>query len=282
MFGDLLHKRDTTFNGNAMHGLARSSPSFTFKELEKIVDHMPKKQLAEGDADNDLPVHSAINSMADADMISLFVQGTFDERKKILESKNDEDKTPIEVAFDKRQKEVIIKLFDLCVEHDVLPDLTGIGAKEGSSTLLHIAFDENIWPWFLKTVIDTCQKYKLEALPAIQVMDSDGYSPFEYLMNNCFPSTDKDAKVEEFKTVVGILQKEEIDINLVHTNSKRATMLHEAYRKNDLRCLEILEPLTNSGVKDAYGRTPLERAHYLNKNVIPVIIAICLANNLLL
>ena len=93
VYGDLLEKCDDEFIGNAMHGLARSCTSFAYEELAKIINQVPKDQLTEGDADNDLPVHSAIKSIAaDARMVSLFVQGTPEQQKKILSSKNEKKK----------------------------------------------------------------------------------------------------------------------------------------------------------------------------------------------
>ncbi len=115
VYGELLHKRDTLFKGNATHGLARSFPSFTqFEDINKIVSEMLKEQLAEKDADGDLPVHSAVNSMAKQEIIALFVEGDSELQTTILCTKNHKEKTPIELAVDKRHNSAIELLYNLC------------------------------------------------------------------------------------------------------------------------------------------------------------------------
>ncbi len=139
-----------------MHGLARSSTSFTFENMKKMISKMPPKQLVKTDKDEDLPVHSAIQSGigVDQNKIGLFVQGSSQQIKKILCAKNGKGKTPIELAFETQHRAAVKLLFNLCVQHGVLSNLTGINfnLRNRSDTLLHIAFRESMWPSLLTHV----------------------------------------------------------------------------------------------------------------------------------
>ncbi len=82
-FRDSINKRDKKFRGTATHGLARSSTSFPFEIMKKIIFKMPPEQLVKTDKDEDLPVHSAIQSgiRVDQNKIGLFVQGDTDSQQ---------------------------------------------------------------------------------------------------------------------------------------------------------------------------------------------------------
>ncbi len=261
MYGTYLEICDEQFKGTAMHGLARSSISFSVEEMGKIVAQMPKEQLIEADADDDLPVHSAIKSLADQHMIALFVEGDSKQKETILCWKNNKDKTPIEVAFEKRHEEAIAMLFELCVQHGVLSNLTGIRSCMRSSTLLHTAFKEDK-PWFFNIVVKICQKFGEDVLSTIQVFDDNDNTPFQYLMNCIQP---EDQELKEFENVIGILVNDQgININDVCINSNRRTMLHEATRKNHRTLCDILLRYHHEHGKDNNEIAPFQRDHHVD------------------
>ncbi len=263
-FRDSIDKVDERFQGTATHGLARSSTSFPFESMKKIISKMPPEQLVEKDKDGDLPVHSAIQSgtRVDQKKIGLFVQGDPQQIKIILCAKNGKGKTPIELAFEKRHCAAIKLLFNLCVQHGVLSNLTGINfnLRDRSNTLLHIACREGMWSWFLDIVIDACKQVQHDILPALQVLDEKDYTPFHYLMN-CI--TDDSKELHTFRTVLDLLRKNEVDINKIYTDSNRRTMLHEAQRRNNTHAVSLLVEYNHKDFPDKQGIKPSQRVHHI-------------------
>ncbi len=102
-------------------------------------------------------------------------------------------------------------LFNLCVQHNALSNLTGINFKLGnrSNTLLHIACREGMWSWFLDIVIGAC---KHDILSALQILDEEDYTPFHYLMN-CTPYDRNE--LDTFRAVLDLLEKNGVDINKI-------------------------------------------------------------------
>ena len=269
VYGEFLYKRDTLFNGTATHGLARSCPSFIdqFEDIKKIVSKMPKEQLTEKDADGDLPVHSAVNSMAKQKMIALFVQGDSEKEKTILSTKNNQGKTPIELAFDKRHNSAIKLLYNLCVKHKILPGLTGFEQSRNASTILHAVFDRDdmsYWSRFLSVVINACKRAARDILSTITVLDERNCTPFYYLMNCMHPN--HHYKLAAFEKVLMLLSDNEIDVNSVFTDSKKRTMLHEAKRKRHNKCSEMLSRYGHKDdIEDIDGIKPSQRDHHITK-----------------
>ncbi len=269
VYGDFLYKKDTPFDGNATHGLARSCPSFTqFADIEKIVSEMPKELLIEKDCDGDLPVHSAVNSMAKRKMIALFVQGDAEQEKTILSTKNYQGKTPIELAFDKRHNSAIELLYNLCVKHNILQNLTGFEqSRTKCTTILHTVFDRDdtsYWSKFLSVVINACKRVAQDILPTITVLDQRNCTPFYYMMNCMHPK--HHYKLADFKKVLRLLKYNGIDVNFVFTDSMKRTMLHEARRNHHNACSNILFRYGHkSDVEDINGIKPSQRDHHINR-----------------
>ncbi len=260
---ELIDERDTEFNGTATHGIARSCTSFKYEELNKILSEMPPEQLVATDHDKDLPVHSAIQSWVDQNKISFFIRGDSQQIKTILCAKNNKRKTPIELAFESRHRGTIKLLMNLCVQHDVLSNLTGIkfdNHNDRSNTLLHIAFKEDM-SWFLKIVIDACKQIHQDIIPAIQVLDKEDCTPFQYLMN-CIQPYDP-SMLPMFKTVLDILKQNKIDINNIFTDSNNRTMLHEVQRKRHSEAINLLENCGHKDTPDGRGIKPSQRAHHI-------------------
>ena len=272
VYGELLHKRDTLFDGTATHGLARSCPSFTqFEDIKKIVSEMPKYQLTEEDADGDLPVHSAINSKAKQEVIALFVEGDSELQTTILCTKNHQGKTPIKLAVDIRHNSAIELLYNLCVTHNILPSLTGFEQSGSASTILHTGFDggdTSYWSEFLNVVINACKRAARDILPTITVFDERNCTPFHYLMN-CM-QRDHRYKLAGFQSVLELLRENKIDINSVFTDSKKRTMLHEARRTNHDSCSEMLFRYGHKdNVEDIDGIKPFQRDHQSTSISLP-------------
>ncbi len=263
-YRDSIDKRDKKFRGTATHGLARSSTSFTFENMKKMISKMPPKQLVKTDKDEDLPVHSAIQSgiRVDQNKIGLFVQGDSQQIKKILRAKNGKGKTPIELAFEMQHRAAVKLLFNLCVQHNVLSNLTGINfnLRNRSNTLLHIACREGMWSWFLDIVIDACKQVGHDILPAMQVLDKEDYTPFHYLMN-CIPYDFNE--LDTFRAVLDLLKQNGVDINKIYTDSNRRTMLHEAQRRNNTHAVSLLVEYNHKDVPDKQGIKPSQRDHHI-------------------
>ncbi len=264
-YRDAINKRDKKFGGTATHGLARSSTSFPFEIMKKMISKMPPEQLVEKDKDKDLPVHSAIESgtRVDQNKIGLFVQGNPQQIKKILCAKNGRGKTPIKLAFETYHRTAVKLLFDLCVQHGVLSNLTGIkfNMRNRSNTLLHFAFKESKWPWFLDIVIDACKQVQHDIIPAMQVLDKEDCTPFHYLIN-CIP--DDSEELHMLRTVLDLLGKNEVNINKIYTDSNRRTMLHVAKRRNSTHAVSLLVKYNHKDVPDKQGTTPSQRVHHID------------------
>ncbi len=263
VYGELIDERDREFNGTATHGIARSCTSFKYEEMKKILSEMPPKQLVAIDDDNDLPVHSAIHSWVDQNKISLFIRGNSQQIKTILCARNSKRKTPIELAFKNRHRGAIKLLMNLCVQHDVISNLTGIKFDQGnrSNTLLHIAFKEDMWPWFLDIVIDACKQVHQDIIPAVQVLNKEEYTPFHYLMN-CIQPDDPNV-LPMLKIVLDTLKHNKVDINNIFTDSNNRTMLHEVQRKRHLEAVNLLEDSGHKDVPDKRGIKPSQRVHHI-------------------
>ena len=268
-FRDAIDKRDKQFRGTATHGLARSSTSFTSESMEKMISKMPPNQLVKMDKDQDLPVHSAIQSGIEVDQkkISIFVQGDFQKIKKILRARNGKGKTPIELALETHHRTAVKLLFNLCVQHGVLSNLTGINfnMRNRSNTLLHIAFRESKWSWFLDIVIDACEQVQHDIIPALQVLDKEDYTPFHYLMN-CI--TDDSKELHTFRTMLDLLKQNGVDINKIYTDSNKRTMLHEAQCSNNTHAVSLLVEYNHNVVPDKQGIKPSQRDHHFKGNII--------------
>ncbi len=263
-YRDSIDKVDEQFRGTATHGLARSSTSFSFESMKKIISKMPSGQLVEKDKDKDLPVHSAIQSGSGVDQnkIGLFIQGDSQQIKAILCAQNGKRKTPIELAFEKRHRAAVKLLFNLCVQHNVLSNLTGFNMRNQSNTLLHIACREGMWPWFLKIVINTCKQVQHDIIPAIQVLDEEDCTPFHYLIN-CIP--DNPNELDTFRAVLDLLKQNGVDINKIYTDSNERTMLHEPQRSNNTHAVSLLvEEYNHEDVPDKQGTKPSQRDHRIN------------------
>ncbi len=266
---ELIEMCDSQFNGTAMHGLARSCTSFTTVQMERIVSGMPKEQLLQSDFDGDLPIHSAINSLADGKMVALFVQGDQNQQKEILEKPNGRDQTPIQLAFDKRDYSAVEVLYKLCVEKEILPHLTGFTMQKSSNstTLLHNAFDrddQELWLLFLNVVITAISAKKAPdaVFNAIQVLDRHNCTPFHYLMNCMNPKHyEKKSHLSAFTRVIALLENNGIGLSRILTDSKERTMLHEAKRKNYEECSYILTEHGHLEVEDIKGVKPSHRDH---------------------
>ncbi|XP_064406849.1 uncharacterized protein LOC135351705 isoform X2 [Halichondria panicea] len=260
-YQDSIDKLDKKFRGTATHGLARSSTSFTFENMKKIISKMPPEQLVKTDKDEDLPVHSAIQSgiRVDQNKIGLFVKGDSQQISYILRAKNGKGKTPIELAFEMQHRAAVKLLFNLCVQHNVLSNLTGINFNLGdrSNTLLHIACREGMWSWFLDIVIGACNH---DILPAIQVLDEEDHTPFHYLMN-CIP--DDSNELDTFRAVLDLLKQNEVDINKIYTDKNRRTMLHKAQRSNSTHAVSLLVEYNHKDVPDKQGTKPSQRVHHI-------------------
>ncbi len=210
-YRDAIDKCDKKFRGTATHGLARSSTSFTFENMKKMISKMPPKQLVKTDKDEDLPVHSA----SEWDWGRSKQDRSFCPRRPILRAKTGKGKTPIELAFETQHRAAIKLLFNLCVQHGVQSSLTGINFNrcKRSNTLLHIAFRESKWSWFLDIVIDTCKQIVHDIIPAMQVLDKKDYTPFYYLMN-CIPYAFNE--LDTFRAVLDLLKQNGVDINKIY------------------------------------------------------------------
>ncbi|XP_064406840.1 uncharacterized protein LOC135351695 isoform X2 [Halichondria panicea] len=264
-YQDSIDKLDKKFRGTATHGLARSSTSFTFERMQKMISKMPPEQLVKTDKDEDLPVHSAIQSgiRVNQNKIGLFVKGDSQQISYILRAKNGNGKTPIELAFEMQHRAAVKLLFNLCVQHNVLSNLTGIKFNLGdrSNTLLHIACREGMWSWFLDIVIDACKQVQHDILPAMQVLDKEDHTPFHYLMN-CIPYDRNE--LDTFRVVLDLMEKNGVDINKIYTDSNERTMLHKAQRSNNTHAVSLLvHGYKHRDFPDTQGIKPSQRDHHI-------------------
>ena len=228
---------DKLFGGNIVHQIARSSSSFRFDTIKKILDYVCIEGHGElifaKDNDGDIPLHSAIRSKADQSTILLFATAC-SHTHSILLVQNNKRQTPLELTFALCHWPGVEVLLMLSVQYNVLTFLTGIRAGvPQSETLLHEAFESGHIDYF-QILLDVCKNLNESLMRALLFPDEKGNTPWYYLMSR--------NKYDEIEQVLSLLNKYQIDVNLLYTDTQtKSTLLHEASRIDDKQCITLLK-----------------------------------------
>lgn len=197
----------------------------------------------------------------DSERIALLLQQIPSYTKHMLQSRNKKGKTPIERAFDMQEWAAVGILLKKCIQHKILPELTGIGTEVPNvKTLLHKAFERKDVN-YLQIYLATCRECNVK--PGLLVPTKKGCTPWWYLLMN-----HKDLTL--MQRALDTLVEFGVDIDTLYIDTaSRASLLHEAYRRNNevlVKCLD--EAGANPEIKDALGLKPSDRKRAVDIEVV--------------
>ncbi|XP_064403622.1 uncharacterized protein LOC135349075 [Halichondria panicea] len=259
--GCILEQRDSLFGGTILNQLARSYDVFPIPLIVKILNYLKDEgyavYLSIMDNDGDIPLHSAIKGMANQSYIKIFADIFPKYTDQCLKAMNNKGNVPLDLAFELGNFEAVEVLLELSVQHRVLEHLTGVDTLS-STTLLHKAFKRGHLEYF-QIVLTVCMKLNISILPVLLVPDSQGNTPWYYLINR--------HKYHEIEQVMYLCNKYGIDVNKLYSDpQKKTTMLHEAVRRNDRQCEKILRKWGVTDQPDNKGLWPQQRNHRFSSN----------------
>ena len=197
----------------------------------------------------------------DSDRIALLLKQIPSYTQHVLQSRNKKGETPIERAFDLQEWDAVGILLKECIQNKILPELTGIGTEVPNvKTLLHKAFERKDVD-YLQIYLAVCGECNVK--PGLLVPTKKGHTPWWYFLMN-----HKDITL--MQRVLDTLVEFRIDINTLYIDrASRASLLHEAYRRNNevlVNCL--VEAGADREIKDARGLKPSDRKRAVDINVV--------------
>ena len=129
------------------------------------------------------------------------------------------------MAFEKREWGLFRLLLSECIKYQLLPELTGIGARDRNvETLLHRVLQRvDSASTFLRIYLETCNDLNVDVMQGLLAVDKHGETPWYHLMN--LPDTDMVIQVLSVALEYGI------DINSLYTDeTSMSFLLHATYR----------------------------------------------------
>ena len=219
-------------------------------------------QLGAKDSDGDTPLSSMIRTgNVDSECIALLLQQIPSYTKHMLQSRNKKGETPIERAFDLQEWDAVGLLLKECIQNKILPELTGIGAEVPNvKTLLHKAFErKNVE--YLQIYLAVCRECNVK--PGLLVQTKKGHTPWQYFLMS-------HKNLTLMQRALDTLVEFGVNINTLYIDTaSRASLLHEAYRRNNevlVNCL--VEAGADREVKDARGLKPSDRKRAVDIEVV--------------
>ncbi len=216
--------------------------------------------LAE-DKDGDIPLQSAIRSMAPKDIIEHILKQKA--AKDMLCSCNKKGQVPLNTAFYFRCWDIVEVILDKCIQYNQVPELTGVNAPADlkNNTLLHISFEKGSTKYF-EIFLKVCRSRGIEGkqlLAALSIPNKKNETPWYHAIHSLGKKS--------FKKVLKSLQDSAIDINSLFTDpDTKSTMLHEAQRMNKHH--HLLKRYGAKEIANANGILPCHR-NRLIKQVSP-------------
>lgn len=207
------------------------------------------------DVDGDTPLHSAVRSNVNPAVIELLLKQIPSFRRYLLQARNKQDETALQIAFSLESWENVQVLQKWCIKESLLVELTGIGDRvKHTKTQLHKAFQRGHIQ-FLRFFLNVCKACELsddQIMKGLLATSKKGRTPWFYLVHQ---------ELAKVKEAVAILSEFNINLNLLLTNKNvRTSMLHDAYRKNKMNLVEfLLEQGADPNQEDAHGLKPDER-----------------------
>ena len=257
LYGPCVHCSDTTFRWTASHGIAGASPSFRIDTMLKFFEYLKseqlEKQLCTKDNEGDIPLQSAINSGAGAEVIRLILTVAPDLTKIMLCSSNKKENTPLQTAFEQGEWCAVEVMLEFCIKNNVLSHLTGVHPQaEYNNTLLHRAFKRG-YVKYLKILLKVCRVHNVEILPVLLVLNKKKETPWYHLANR---------NVNEQQSALSLVKHYGIDVNQLYLDlDTGSTLLHKAYRRNNKKTVNMLKQYKASEDQvDRRGLLPRERA----------------------
>ena len=239
----LLRQKDQSTGWKITQALfGMPADEIDLEECRLVLEVLKERKLigvcAGKDRDGDTTLNTAVKTGDENRLKVLLDQLPPTLLNKILETPNKQCKTPLQLAFDRRNWPVLQTILELCVKNRLCSQLTGIGENLTANTLLHQAMDKGECH-FLGIYLDTTSENPDCGVPGLLVCDETGQTPWSYLMNHC--------NHQFLEDTLRVLNRHKVDVNeLITDKNSRSTMLHLAYRKNCLSCINLLE---NAGAK---------------------------------
>lgn len=209
------------------------------------------------DKEGDTPLHSAARSGAKPQLIKLLLNAVSGTKTKhrLLQERNKHSEVPLVSAFNLQRWSIVELLLEESIKQQVLLHLTGHGEQNcysESKTLLHKAMQRGLIP-YLKIYLRVCRRCT-NSIPvkAMNMCDKRRYTPWYYFLSL------NDSLIEEG---LKCLKEYGVDINkLVCDLTGRATLLHEAYRRERHRVCKLLVKFgAKRDRKDANRLVPHQR-----------------------
>lgn len=197
----------------------------------------------------------------DSECIALLLQQIPSYTKYMLQSRNKKGETPIERAFNMQEWDAVGILLKECIQHKILPELTGIGTEVPNvKTLLHKAFERKDVN-YLQIYLAVCRECNIK--PGLLVPTKKGHTPWWYFLMS-------HKNLTLMKRALDTLVEFGVNINTLYIDTaSRASLLHEAYRRNNevlVNCL--VEAGADREVKDARGLKPSDRKRAVDIEVV--------------
>ena len=224
------------------------------KFFEYLKNEQLEEQLCTKDNDGDIPLQSAINSGAGADVIRLILTVAPDLTKRMLCSSNKKGETPLQAAFEQREWCAVEVILEFCIKNNVLSHLTGVQPQaEYNNTLLHRAFKRG-YVEYLEILLKVCCACNVEILPVLLILNKESRkeTAWYHLANR--------SAVEQ-KKALSLVKCYDIDVNQLYLDPDTgSTLLHKAYRRNNKETVVLLKQYNaNENQKDHRGLLPRER-----------------------
>ena len=261
LYAARIRCRDRNFGWTATHGIAGASPSFRINTMLKFFEYLKNERLEEQlctkDNEGDIPLQSAINSGAGAEVVRLILTVAPDLTKRMLCSSNNKGDTPLQTAFEQREWCAVEVILEFCIQNNVLSHLTGVKPQaEYNNTLLHRAFKRG-YVEYLGILLEVCRARNVEILPVLLVLNKKKETAWYHLANR--------SAVEQ-KKALSLVKDYNIDVNQLYLDpDTRSTLLHKAYRRNNKETVVLLKQYNaNEDQVDRRGLLPRERTRSLS------------------
>lgn len=241
------------------------------KKIHTIFAALKERDLLwlaeEQDNDGNTCLHSACNSR-NSWTARLLLEFFPNECKKVLQTLNKKQQTPLHIALNKGDWKTFHLLLSFCIQHKICQELIGIRLakqscthKRGRTTLMHEAMKKGFGVEYMKTFLPIIINELGEdaAKSSLVTYDEACNSAWYYMVER-----------SDYRVLHNVLDEVKqrlpgISIVELYVNCKQQTILHQAYRDNLKRTIEELveedEELVD--VEDADGMLPLEKMHSL-------------------
>ena len=252
-----LYQRDKKSDYTVVHALCASGMDEValVSQFQILGD---KKQLGKVVAKNrkgNVPLQSAIESKAGVQTIEVILNYVPGTKKIMLKNRNKYNETALEQSLVLEHPGVFKFLLKECISCGALEDLTCIGkVNRRCSTVVHQCIRNRRIAHFC-AFMEVCKESNVKG--NLCALNKKGYTPWEYLMRY----TKKEMLL--VKEVFSILDLHDVAVGTLTVNTNEETMLHRAYRTNNVEFKDLLEGKYEVTC-DGCNRKPLDRSRVIS------------------